>query len=150
MAQALGDGIFALFGAPIAHEDHRQRAFYAALRMQEEMRVYSAQVRLKHGIPLQMRVGINTGEVVVRSICKIDLHTDYLTVGHSTNLAARMEQMANPGSIVISEYTRKLIEGLTAALLAQGHSEETVQKVLGENLLQEMGQVESFAREGKP
>ena len=111
VAQALGDGIFALFGAPIAHEDHPQRALYAALRMQEAMREYSDQVRLKHGIPLQMRVGINTGEVVVRSIRKDDLHTDYVPVGHSTNLAARMEQMANPGSIVISEYTRKLTEG---------------------------------------
>ena len=111
VAQALGDGIFALFGAPIAHEDHPQRALYAALRMQEEMRGYSDQVRLKHSIPLQMRVGINTGEVVVRSIRKDDLHTDYVPVGHSTNLAARMEQMANPGSIVISEYTRKLTEG---------------------------------------
>ena len=111
VAQALGDGIFALFGAPIAHEDHPQRALYAALRMQEEMRGYSDQVRLKHGIPLQMRVGINTGEVVVRSIRKDDLHTDYVPVGHSTNLAARMEQMANPGSIVISEYTQKLTEG---------------------------------------
>ena len=111
VAQALGDGIFALFGAPIAHEDHPQRALYAALRMQEEMRGYSDEVRLKHGIPLQMRVGINTGEVVVRSIRKDDLHTDYVPVGHSTNLAARMEQMATPGSIVISEYTRKLTEG---------------------------------------
>ena len=111
VAQALGDGIFALFGAPIAHEDHPQRALYAALRMQEEMRSYSDQSRLKGGIPLQMRVGINTGEVVVRSIRKDDLHTDYVPVGHSTNLAARMEQMATPGSIVISEYTRKLTEG---------------------------------------
>ena len=111
VAQALGDGIFALFGAPIAHEDHPQRALYAALRMQEEMLTYSDQSRLKGGIPLQMRVGINTGEVVVRSIRKDDLHTDYIPVGHSTNLAARMEQMATPGSIVISEYTRKLTEG---------------------------------------
>ena len=79
--------------------------------MQEEMRGYSDQSRLKGGIPLQMRVGINTGEVVVRAIRKDDLHTDYVPVGHSTNLAARMEQMANPGSIVISEYTRKLTEG---------------------------------------
>ena len=111
VAQALGDGIFALFGAPIAHEDHPQRALYAALRMQEEMRQHSDQSRLKGGIPLQMRVGINTGEVVVRSIRKDDLHTDYVPVGHSTNLAARMEQIATPGSIVISEYTRKLTEG---------------------------------------
>ena len=111
VAQALGDGIFALFGAPIAHEDHPQRALYAALRMQEEMRGYSDRLRLSGGIPLQMRVGINTGEVVVRSIRKDDLHTDYVPVGHSTNLAARMEQIATPGSIVISEYTRKLTEG---------------------------------------
>ena len=111
VAQALGDGIFALFGAPIAHEDHPQRALYAALRMQEEMRGYSDQVRLKHGLPLQMRVGINTGDVVVRSIRKDDLHTDYVPVGHSTNLAARMEQMANPGSILVTAHTHKLTDG---------------------------------------
>ena len=111
VTQALGDGIFALFGAPIAHEDHPQRALYAALRMQEEMRRYSDQVRLKHGVPLALRVGINTGEVVVRSIRKDDLQTDYVPVGHSTNLAARMEQMATPGSILVTAYTHKLTEG---------------------------------------
>ena len=67
--------------------------------MQEEMRRLSDYVRLKHGAPLSMRIGANTGEVVVRSIHKDDLHTDYVPVGHSTNLAARMEQMATPGSI---------------------------------------------------
>ena len=111
MAQALGDGIFALFGAPIAHEDHPQRALYAALRMQEEMRGHSDHVRLQYGAPLYMRVGVNTGEVVVRSIRKDDLHTDYVPVGHSTNLAARMEQMATPGSIVVTDYTYKLTDG---------------------------------------
>src|SRR5881397_2754458 len=111
VAQALGDGIFALFGAPLAHVDHPQRALYAALRMQEGMRRYSDELRLKGGAPLLMRVGINTGEVIVRSIRKDDLHTDYVPVGHSTNLAARMEQMATPGSILITEYTRKLTEG---------------------------------------
>ncbi|MBI3757791.1 MAG: AAA family ATPase [Deltaproteobacteria bacterium] len=111
VAQALGDGIFALFGAPLAHEDHPQRALYAALRMQDEMRRYADQVRLKHSVPLAMRVGVNTGEVVVRSIRKDDLHTDYVPVGHSTNLAARMEQMATPGSILITDYTRKLVGG---------------------------------------
>jgi class 3 adenylate cyclase len=111
VAQALGDGIFALFGAPIAHEDHPQRALYAALRMQEEMRRYADQMRLKHGVPLAMRVGVNTGEVVVRSIRKDDLQTDYVPVGHSTNLAARMEQMATPGSILITERTKRLTEG---------------------------------------
>ncbi len=114
VAQALGDGIFALFGAPIAHEDHPQRALYAALRMQEEMQRYSDQIRLKHGVPLAMRVGINTGEVVVRSIRKDDLHTDYVPVGHSTNLAARMEQMATPGSILVTAYTHKLTDGYFA------------------------------------
>src|SRR5262245_12528684 len=111
VAQALGDGIFALFGAPIAHEDHAQRALYAALRMQEEMRQYATRVRLEKGVPLQMRVGINTGEVVLRSIRKDDLHTDYVPVGHSINLASRMESLAMPGSIVVSEQTYKLVEG---------------------------------------
>ncbi len=111
VAQALGDGIFALFGAPIAHEDHPQRALYAALRMQEEMRRYSDALREKGRAPLLMRVGVNTGEVVVRSIRKEDLHTDYVPVGHSTNLAARMEQLAAPGSILVSEQTHKLTAG---------------------------------------
>jgi class 3 adenylate cyclase len=111
VAQALGDGIFALFGAPIAHEDHPQRALYAALRMQEEMHRYADALRAKGYPPLLMRVGVNTGEVVVRSIRKDDLHTDYVPVGHSTNLAARMEQLANPGAIVVSAYTHRLTEG---------------------------------------
>src|SRR5262245_4781241 len=114
VAQALGDGIFALFGAPLAHEDHPQRALYAALRMQDEMRRYSDELRLKRGVPLALRVGINTGAVVVRSIRKDDLHTDYVPVGHSTNLAARMEQMATPGSILVTEYTHRLTEGYFA------------------------------------
>jgi class 3 adenylate cyclase/predicted ATPase len=111
VAQALGDGIFALFGAPLAHEDHPQRAVYAALRMQDEMRRYGDTLREKGYPPLLMRVGVNTGEVVVRSIHKEDLHTDYVPVGHSTNLAARMEQLAAPGSILVSEYTHRLTDG---------------------------------------
>ncbi|MBI3795845.1 MAG: AAA family ATPase [Deltaproteobacteria bacterium] len=114
VAQALGDGIFALFGAPLAHEDHPQRALYAALRMQEAMRRYADTLRTKGYPPLQMRVGVNTGEVVLRSIRKDDLHTDYVPVGHSTNLAARMEQLANPGSIVVSAYTQHLTDGYFA------------------------------------
>src|SRR5215204_4063943 len=137
VAQALGDGIFALFGAPLAHEGHPQRALYAALRMQEAMRHYGDQVRLKHGMPLAMRVGVNTGEVVVRSIHKDDLQTDYVPVGHSTNLAARMEQMATPGSVLITEYTRKLVEGyfelkaLGAAEIKGVEEPLTVYEVLG-------------------
>ena len=111
VAQALGDGIFALFGAPLAHEDHPQRALYAALRMQEEMRRYGDRLREAGAAPLHMRVGVNTGEVVVRSIRKDDLHADYVPVGHSTNIAARMEQLANPGSILVTEQTHKLTEG---------------------------------------
>src|SRR5262245_12456754 len=114
VAQALGDGIFALFGAPIAHEDHPQRALYAALRMQEEMHRYSDTLREQGHPPLLMRVGVNTGEVVVRSIRKEDLHTDYVPVGHSTNLAARMEQLAAPGSILVTPYTHRLTEGYFA------------------------------------
>jgi class 3 adenylate cyclase/tetratricopeptide (TPR) repeat protein len=111
VAQALGDGIFALFGAPLAHEDHPQRALYAALRMQEEMRRYADTLREKGYPPLLMRVGLNTGEVVVRSIRKDDLHADYVPVGHSTNLAARMEQLAAPGSILVTEQTHRLTAG---------------------------------------
>ena len=111
VAQALGDGIFALFGAPIAHEDHPQRALYAALLMQEENRKRAEQLRREKGINLQIRVGVNTGEVVLRSIRKDDLHTDYVPVGQSTNLASRMESLATPGSILVSEQTYKLTEG---------------------------------------
>jgi predicted ATPase/class 3 adenylate cyclase len=114
VAQSLGDGIFALFGAPIAHEDHAQRALYAALRMQEEMRRYADRVRLQRGVPLQIRVGLNTGEVVVRSIRTDDLHTDYLPIGHATSLAARLQNLANPGSIVVSASTFRLTDGFFA------------------------------------
>jgi class 3 adenylate cyclase/tetratricopeptide (TPR) repeat protein len=111
VAQSLGDGIFALFGAPIAHEDHPQRALYAALRMQEDSRRYAEKLGQERGVNVQIRVGLNTGEVVVRSIRTDDLHTDYVPIGHSTSLAARMEGLATPGSIVVSEHTHKLAEG---------------------------------------
>jgi class 3 adenylate cyclase/predicted ATPase len=114
VAQSLGDGIFALFGAPIAHEDHAQRALYAALRMQEEIRRYADKVRLARGVPLQIRVGLNTGEVVVRSIRTDDLHTDYVPIGHATSLAARLQSLANPGSIVVSASTFRLTDGFFA------------------------------------
>jgi class 3 adenylate cyclase len=114
VAQSLGDGIFALFGAPIAHEDHAQRALYAALRMQEEMRRYADRMRLECGLPLQMRVGLNTGEVVVRSIRTDDLHTDYVPIGHATSLAARRQRLADPGASVVSAATFRLTEGFFA------------------------------------
>jgi predicted ATPase/class 3 adenylate cyclase len=108
--QVMGDGIMALFGAPLAHEDHAVRACYAALRMQEAVKQYAAAVQRRHGVPLHIRVGLNAGEVVVRSIGS-DLHMDYTAVGQTTHLAARMEQMAMPGSILITPAVLGLVEG---------------------------------------
>ncbi|PYM57336.1 MAG: hypothetical protein DMD79_20335 [Candidatus Rokuibacteriota bacterium] len=108
--QVMGDGIMALFGAPLAHEDHAVRACYAALRMQDSVKRYAEVVRRAEGIPIQIRVGLNSGDVVVRSIGS-DLHMDYTAVGQTTNLAARMEQMAMPGSILMLPETLSLAEG---------------------------------------
>jgi class 3 adenylate cyclase/tetratricopeptide (TPR) repeat protein len=109
--QVLGDGIMALFGAPVAHEDHAVRACYAALAMQAAMRQYAEEVRRTHGLEMQVRVGINSGEVVVRAIGN-DLHMDYSAVGRTTHLAARMEQLATPGTIRLTAATLRLAEGL--------------------------------------
>ena len=109
--QVLGDGIMALFGAPVAHEDHAVRACYAALAMQAAMRHYAEEVRRSHGLEMQARVGLNSGEVVVRAIGN-DLHMDYSAVGQTTHLAARMEQLATPGSIRLTAATLRLAEGL--------------------------------------
>ena len=106
----MGDGIMALFGAPLAHEDHAVRACYAALRMQESMKHYAADLRRSEGIPIQIRVGLNSGEVVVSSIGS-DLKMDYNAIGQTTHLAGRMEQMALPGSILITSGTLTLAEG---------------------------------------
>ncbi|MFQ5657509.1 MAG: AAA family ATPase [Candidatus Methylomirabilales bacterium] len=108
--QVMGDGIMALFGAPLAHEDHAVRACYAALRMQETVTRYGDELQRSHGVPVQIRVGLNSGEVVVRSIGS-DLHMDYTAVGQTTHLAARMEQMALPGTILITADTLRLGEG---------------------------------------
>ena len=108
--QVMGDGIMALFGAPVAHEDHAVRACYAALRMQASVRRYAADVQDALGIPVQIRIGLNSGQVVVRSVGS-DLRTDYTAVGETTHLAARMEQMAAPGSIYLAGATCKLVEG---------------------------------------
>jgi class 3 adenylate cyclase len=102
--QVMGDGIMALFGAPLAHEDHAVRACYAALRMQESVKKYAEEVRREHGVTVRIRVGLNSGEVVVRAIGS-DLHMDYTAVGQTTHLAARMEQLAEPGTILISSAT---------------------------------------------
>src|SRR5262245_16008165 len=108
--QVMGDGIMALFGAPIAHEDHAVRACYAALRMQDSVKGYAEAVQRAAGVPIQIRVGLNSGEVVVRSIGS-DLHMDYTAVGQTTHLAARMEQMAMAGSILLSADALRLAEG---------------------------------------
>jgi len=106
-----GDGIMALFGAPLTHEDHALRACYAALRMQEAVKRYADEVRRSDGARVQIRVGLNSGEVVVRSIGS-DLRMDYSAVGRTTHLAARMEQLAAPGNIQLTAETLRLVEGL--------------------------------------
>ena len=108
--QVMGDGIMALFGAPLAHEDHAVRACYAALRMQESVAQYGEGIFRSHGMPIQIRVGLNSGEVVVRAIGS-DLHMDYTAIGQTTHLAARMEQMATPGTIMLAPATLQLAEG---------------------------------------
>ena len=112
--QVMGDGIMALFGAPVAHEDHAVRACYAALRIQESVTGHAEEVRRAHGVPIHVRVGLNSGEVVVRSIGS-DLHMDYTAVGQTTHLAARMEQMAMPGSILITADCWRAAEGYVQA-----------------------------------
>jgi len=108
--QVMGDGIMALFGAPLAHEDHAVRACYAALRMQEAVGRYAEDLRRSQGLTVQIRIGLNSGEVVVRSVGS-DLHMDYTAVGQTTHLAARMEQLAPPGSTLLTSATLRLAEG---------------------------------------
>src|SRR5262245_45929417 len=108
--EVVDDGIMALFGAPVAHEDHAVRACYAALRMQDAVRRYSADLRRTQGVEVRIRVGLNSGDVVVRSI-RSDLHMDYTAVGDTTRLAARMERLAAPGTIRLTTATLRLAEG---------------------------------------
>jgi class 3 adenylate cyclase/tetratricopeptide (TPR) repeat protein len=108
--QVMGDGIMALFGAPLAHEDHAVRACYAALRMQDAIGRYAEELRQRQGLDVQIRVGLHSGEVVVRSISN-DLHMDYTAVGQTTHLAARMEQLARPGTTLLTGETLRLVEG---------------------------------------
>jgi class 3 adenylate cyclase len=108
--QYTGDGIMALFGAPIAHEDHAPRACYAALHLQRELRRYADEVRLEHGLGFSVRMGLNSGEVVVGKIGD-DLRMDYTAQGHTVGLAARMEQMADPGKALLTGHTAKLVSG---------------------------------------
>ena len=111
--RVLGDGIMALFGAPLAVEDHAVRACYAGLRMQESITRYADEVRRSDGLPVAIRVGLNSGEIVVRAIGD-DLHMDYTVVGQTVHLASRMEQMAKPGSVQTTADTLRLAEGYVA------------------------------------
>jgi class 3 adenylate cyclase/tetratricopeptide (TPR) repeat protein len=113
--QVMGDGIMALFGAPVAHEDHAVRACYAALRMQESVKEYADEIYAMHGVAPQIRIGLNSGDVVVRAI-RNDLHMDYTAVGHTTHLAARMEQLALPGCILLTRDTLRLVEGFVQVI----------------------------------
>jgi class 3 adenylate cyclase/ribosomal protein L40E len=113
VVRTAGDGIFALFGAPVAHEDHPQRALYAALRLQEDLKRYATKLREAGNLPIEARVGVNTGEVVAYSV-ETDGKVEYRLVGHTANLASRMEALAPTGSIAISEDTRRLVEGYFA------------------------------------
>jgi class 3 adenylate cyclase/tetratricopeptide (TPR) repeat protein len=108
--QVMGDGIMALFGAPLAHEDHAVRACYAALRKQESVKQYAGEVQRRIGIPIQIRVGLNSGDVVVRSVGS-DLRMDYTAVGQTTHLAARMEQLAMAGAIMLTAEGLRFAEG---------------------------------------
>ena len=111
--QVMGDGIMALFGAPVAHEDHAVRACYAALRIRESVNSYAEDLQRTGAPPVYVRVGVNSGEVVVRSIGN-DLRMDYTAIGQTVHLAARMEQIAKPGSILITGETLRMVEGYVA------------------------------------
>src|SRR5438093_182830 len=110
VTQFTGDGVMALFGAPIAHEDHAQRACYAALHLQEALRRYANELRLSRGLNFAVRMGLNSGEVVVGTIGD-DLRMDYTAQGHVVGLAARMEQIAEPGKVYVAEHTARLVTG---------------------------------------
>ncbi len=110
VVQSTGDGIFALFGAPAAHEDHPQRALHAALATRDELRRRGEDLRMRDRPGVEVRIGINTGEVVMRTV-QTGGHTEYSPVGHVINLASRMQSAAPPKGVVVSEETRRLVEG---------------------------------------
>jgi len=111
VVQTTGDGIFAMFGAPVVHEDHAQRALYAALRMQSDIKDHSALICAKGHQPVQGRVGVHTGEAVVRPLRLGNGQVEYTPIGHSTSLGARLQTLAPVGSIAVSEAIRQLCEG---------------------------------------
>jgi adenylate cyclase len=109
VAQSTGDGIFAMFGAPVAHEDHPQRALHAALAIQQELRGYGEKMKAAGQPALEARIGINTGEVVLRMV-NTGAHTEYSPVGHAANLASRLQTVAPAGGVIVSDDTRKLVQ----------------------------------------
>ena len=111
VAQSSDDGLLALFGAPITQEFHAQRALYAALRMQEDIRKQAATLRFELGINVEARMGLHTGEVVLRAIRKDDLRADYTPIEHSTGFAVAMTSAAVPGSVIVTDATQKLTDG---------------------------------------
>jgi class 3 adenylate cyclase/predicted ATPase len=111
VVQSSGDGVFALFGAPVAHEDHPERALLTALRMQREIKKLAGVLRAEGRAPIQIRIGLNTGEVVVRPIETGKRHVEYTPIGHTANLASRMQTLAEPGSVVVSETTFRSCDG---------------------------------------
>src|SRR5262249_31789626 len=111
--QYTGDGIMALFGAPIAHEDHARRACYTALHLQESLRRYANELRLRQGLSFSVRLGISSGEVIVGAIGD-DLRMDYTAQGHTVGLAARMEQIAEPGKVYLTAHTAAQVQGYFA------------------------------------
>ncbi len=108
--QFLGDGLMALFGAPLALEDHAVRAVQAALAIQETVSGYSEQLRVQRGVEVRLRLGLNSGPVVVGRIGD-DLRMDYTAIGDTTHLASRMQALAEPGTILVTDATRRLVEG---------------------------------------
>jgi class 3 adenylate cyclase len=109
VVQSTGDGIFALFGAPVAHEDHPQRALHAAIAARTELLRRSEELRMRGRAGVEVRIGINTGEVVMRTV-QTGGHTEYAPIGHVINLAARMQTVAPAGGIVVSKNTQHLVE----------------------------------------
>ena len=109
--QFTGDGVMALFGAPVAHEDHGQRACHAALAIQKAIEGYGEKIKGQHGAEFKMRIGLNSGPVIVGCIGD-DLRMDYTAVGDTTNLAHRMQDMANPGAVLVSGQHAPAGEGL--------------------------------------
>jgi class 3 adenylate cyclase len=108
--QFTGDGAMALFGAPLAHEDHAQRACHAALHVREQLRLYAQELKRTRGLTFAVRMGLNSGEVIVGSIGD-DLRLDYTAQGHTVGLAARMQQIAEAGAIYLTAHTAALVSG---------------------------------------